>query len=86
MQRAYLYVIKDSEERFPNFCQVTDEVVSLSNSDQVIQGQAANRKKTTHEKHFTATVQCSHSASTTADRGKQMIIWIAVTNTTWIRS
>lgn len=45
IQSAYLYVIKDSEQRFPNFGEVTDEVVSLSSSNQVVQGQAANRKE-----------------------------------------
>lgn len=39
-----LDVIQDSEQRLPHLCQVIDEVIGLTATDQVVEGQAAARQ------------------------------------------
>lgn len=45
-RKSYFNVVQDSEEGFPNLCQVLNEVVCLSPTDQVIQSQTAGGQET----------------------------------------
>lgn len=65
LRKSYFDVVQDSKEGFPNLCQVLDEVVRLSPTDQVIQSQTAegNRKRRKLGQTVTSTDTNSYSTS-----------------------